>query len=189
MDIFKKHRIRRNPLSLQILVAGIVSAVTVLTFASLCIILFSIVDDRSVNLLYILDSMSSFLLGIVLVCVPLNMFSLLFMHFTGLYSNIVYSIKMIILESILFFFLNLVMNIIINGVYIKSILFFSILIQLLITAFIKKIFNGPYHIFQNKIKSLRIQPFIEEKIDIFLAVFATVVFLTPSVLFVLIFFH
>lgn len=185
----KKHRM---PLFLQMLKAGVISILSI-SFSTCVWLIFLLVTEDRLDLRNLIDLIDSFLFGIILFCVPISLSLLLFIHFIGLIKYVMYSVKMVVFESFLLVMSNfaghmIIINMNIDGYYFKTVLLFSVIIQLLSVGIIKDIFRRRYFNFQKELENCSIQPDIDRKIDIILTIIANILILIPSLYYFFIFF-
>lgn len=182
-----KHIEYRKPLLLQMLIAGIISMVSITACAWTFGILVSVIERSTLghDAIEAIISLSAVLL---IVYVPLCLSTLLFLHLTGMFKYIIYSKRMIVLESSLFVVSDLVIDWSMKELYFKSVLFSSIIILIFAALIIKKSFQQYCLNFQKKMGNSYVRPYIEAKIDINLTIMITVLLLIPSLFFVYIFF-
>lgn len=179
-----EHKKHRNPLFLQMLIAGVISIFSISVITCVWLI-FSLMTEHKLNFNNIIEFIDSFLFGIIFFCVPISLSLLLFIHFIGLFKYVMYSVKMVVFESSLFILSNIIghmiiINMSLDGYYFKTILLFSVIIQLLSVGIIKDIFRRRYFHFQKELENCNIQPNIDRKIDIILTIATNIVILIPS---------
>ena len=177
----------RRPLFLQMLIAGLLSIVSISAITSVCVIIMLEIDGKP-YLHHLMESVSSILLGLLFICVPVSLSLLLFMHFTGLFKYIMYSIKMVVWVSVLLVVSNIMMNMYTNVFFVKTILLISVIIELYSVFVIKKLFQRRYLNFDKELEYCHIKPSIDERIDIIITIVLNIVILIPSLLFIFIFF-
>lgn len=182
----------RRPICFQMLIAGALGIMSI----SLCTCLWLLLSlglDGRLDINNLTDLLSSFLFGILIILVPINLSSLLFIHLIGLFKNIMYSVKMVILESCLLIMSNIIIHIIlrennVEGFYVKSVLLLSIVVELYFAFFMRKIFQRRYLIFQKQLEHSHIQPNINQRVDIIITIVSNIVILIPSLFFVFVLF-
>lgn len=182
----------RRPICFQMLIAGVLGIMSI----SLCTCLWLLLSlglDGRLEINNLTDLLSSFLFGILIILVPINLSSLLFIHLIGLFKNIMYSVKMVILESCLLIMSNIIIHIIlrennVEGFYVKSVLLLSIVVELYFAFFMRMIFQRRYLIFQKQLEHSHIQPNINQRVDIIITIVSSIVILIPSLFFVFVLF-
>lgn len=182
----------RRPICFQMLIAGVLGIMSI----SLCTCLWLLLSlglDGRLDINNLTELLSSFLFGILIILVPINLSSLLFIHLIGIFKNIMYSVKMVILESCLLIMSNIIIHIILreNNVeefYVKSVLLLSIVVELYFAFFMRKIFQRRYLIFQKQLEHSNIQPNINQRVDIIITIVSSIVILIPSLFFVFVLF-
>ena len=182
----------RRPLFLQMLIAGAYSTVSI----SLCTciwFIFSLILDRKFDIHSLIELISSFLFGILFICIPINLSTILFIHLSGLFKYVMYSFKMIILESSLLIMSNIIIHTIlidmhIEVFYVKSILLISVIVELYSAFVIKKIFHRRYLNFHEELENCHIKPNIDKRVDFVITIASNILILIPCLLFVFILF-
>lgn len=193
-DLMKsvKYIKHRKPLFLQMIISGVLSIISISLCTCICMI-FSLATEAKLNIQNLIDLLSSFLFGIIIICVPITLSSLLLIHLTGIFKYIMYSIRMIILESSLLIVTNIIIHLIImdmniEGFYVKSILLISIIAELYSAFVMKKLFYKRYTNFKKELEHCYVQPYIDERLDIIIAIALNIAILIPCLLFVFVLF-
>ena len=174
------------------LISGAFSLISI-SIITFLLSIYSLVSEGKLDIYNLIDSMSSFLFGMILIFVPINMSCLLIIHFIGLFRYIMYSIKMVVLESLLLLMVSIIVymiiwNMNIHGIYVKSELLISVIAEFYFAFVVKKIFYKRYLHFQKKIEDCYIKPNIEKRVDIIMTVIMNIIILIPGLLFIFIFF-
>ncbi len=178
----------RNPLILQMVIAGIVSIAATIVSVCFFALLVSVMDGSKFGHEEI-AAVISLSTASLIVYVPLCLSSLLFLHLTGIYKYIMYSKRMVVLESSLLVMLDLIICWSMKALYFKTVLFSSLIILVIAALLIKKVFNQRYLHFQEELERCYVRPNIEENIDISLTVVIIALLLIPSLFFVFVFFQ
>lgn len=168
-------------------IAGIVSIATIIASVWILALLVSVMDGSQFGHDEI-EAVITLSTASLIIFVPLCLSSLLFLHITGIYKYIMYSKRMVVLESSLLVMLDLIICWSMKVLYFKTVTFSSLIISVVVVLVIKKIFNQRYLHFQEELEQGYVRPNIKENIDINLTVVITALLLIPSLFFVFVFF-
>lgn len=175
----------RKPYFLQMLIAYVVSFVSISVSSIIFVILSSVITETP-TIPQLIDSIFSILFALLIVCVPISMSLLLCIQFVGLFRYLMYSFKMVIFVSVMLVIINLIINIIFPEFSVRSILLVSVIIVVECVLCVKNIFRSRYMIFQKEQENCHIRPYLNKKIDITLTIVINILLLIPSLLFVFI---
>ena len=178
----------KKPLFLQMILAGILSTVSITVFSLICICIELFYNSYHINMDVLLAAWSV-LNVIIFICVPVSLSLLLFIHFTGLFKYIMYSGYMVMIVSVLLALSEIFLHIIIRGYNSKYILFFSVIIVLYTIFILKKIFFNRYLQYQKEFERLSLKYNFNEKIDVIITIVTNIIILILSLLFWYIFFY
>ncbi len=169
------------------LTSGLVSIASI--SANICIfVVLVLISDSDTSVHDTIEAGSALLISFLLIYVPLILASLLFQHLTGIFKYIMYSNKMVVLESSVFVMGDFMVIWLLKVPYLKSVLFLSLIIVMCVAWFIKKICQQRFLNFQIEMENSYVKPSFDEKFDIMLSIISSMVLLIPSLLFVFIFF-
>lgn len=172
----------KRPVCLQMLVAGMLSLLTMSIISCLIYILTFDNNGNQMNIINQLNRWLSYWECDMIIYFPVCLSSLLLIHYMGIFKNIMYSAKMVVFESALFVVSEklLYYKLLIDGHYLLSAVLFSAMIAMYMAYMIKKIFIRRYDSFQNGLKILDMKPRMDERVDNAIAIITNLILLIPG---------
>ena len=159
---------------------AIISGLSISLFIVALGFFYFVSEDSPFDIIKILNNTSSIIFLFLIFGIPIITSSFLLIDFIGIFKNIMYSVKMTILCSLVYVGINIILNIVFHDYYFRSILLISVIGDIYISFFIKQVFYNRYQKFQNDVNNVVVYPYINRRIDITIAIIACLTLLIPS---------
>lgn len=167
---------------IQMMIVGMTCLLSMISI----ILIYIIINYGIENFIFRLKSLDSIIEGILFMCVPICTSTFLLIHFSSIYTYVMYSAKIVVIGSILFLCTFEITFMSFEELFFKSSLSFAIISVMSLAFFIKKLHPSAYNDFQKKIEDENV--YLPRRTDLIITIVLNIIFLTPTIIFILYFF-